>query len=186
MRYLVSLLILAVLITAMLFSCTGASERDRLAYQERQLYVEADFMIDGEPASATLEIEAAEYGSDGRMLSRDTVLTMGENSIISGVSFIFTGGEAYVSSGELKIPIKDEDVISGITDMISLFCISPDSYYSSEKVTEGGLECERSVYINGENRVEVLIDLSCELPISITAMIDGRELSAHIRLIKAE
>lgn len=186
MRYFVSLLIFALALTVMLYSCSGVAERDRLAYQDGHLYVEADFIVDGEPVTASLDIEATEYDGEGRMLSRDTILTLGENSIISGVSFIFTGGEAYVSSGELKIPIKDDGVISGITDIISLFCISPDSYYSSEMVTEGGLECERCVYINGENRVEVLLDLSCELPVSINAVIDGRELSADIKLIKVE
>lgn len=184
MRYKLAIFIFAAVFA--LSSCSYQADRDRLAYQNGHLYVEADFLIDGEQVSAALDISGAEYDTEGRMLSRDTVVTFDENSIIAGVGFVFTGGKAYVTSGDLKIPIDDENLLSGIMDMVSLFCISPDSYYSSERVTSGGLECERSVYINGENRVEVLIDLSCELPTEINAVIGGREISADIRLIRVQ
>lgn len=184
MRY--YLITVIMIFSLLLTSCGGESERDRLAYQNAKLRVEAAFTLDGEAVPAKLILEAPEYDETGRMLARDAVLTLGENSIISGVSFEFSHGEVYVSSGVLKIPIEDDSVIDGISDIISLFCISDDCYYSSEETTVGGIECERAVYIDGDNRVEVILDLSCMLPISISATIDGRELAAEIKLIKAE
>ena len=120
------------------------------------------------------------------MLARNAVLTLGENSIISGVSFEVIGDEVYICSGVLKIPISDETVISGISDIISLFCISGEHYHSSESITDGGLKCERTVYINGDNRVEVTLDLSCMLPTEIIAEINGRTIAANISYITAE
>ncbi len=184
MRYYLALILLTA--TLLFTSCGGESQRDRLAYQDAQLEIDAVFTLDGEEIPAKLILEAPEYDESGRMLARDAVLTLGENSIISGVSFEFTQGEVYVSSGMLKIPIEDENLIGGVSDIISLFCISEDCYYSAEKTTVGGLSCERAVYIDGDDRVEVLFDLSCMLPISIKANVGGRELSAEIKLIKAQ
>ena len=184
MRY---ILVCAALSLALIFtSCAGAQTADRLGYQNSKLYVEATFTLDDEQIPVTLTLEAPEYDESGRMLARDAVLTFGENSIISGVSFEFTGGEVYVSSGVLKIPISDEAVISGVCDIISLFCISGEHYHSSERVSDGGLKCERALYVNGDNRVEVTLDLSCMLPTDISAEINGRTIAADISYITAE
>ncbi len=174
------------LLTLFFTSCTMNEDTQRLAYQDGKLYVEAIFTIGDENIPAAINIEKAEYDENGVMLARNASLTFGENSIISGVSFEFTGGKTYVSSGELKIPIEDAAVVSGISDMISLFCISDEYYYSSEKVKSGGLTYEKSVYVNGGNSVEVTLDLSCMLPTDIVASIDGRTISVHINMIKAE
>lgn len=181
--YLVSIL---TALTILLASCAKGSEVDRLAYQDMSLQINAVFTLGDETVPATLMLEAPEYDENGRMLARDAVLTLGENSIISGVSFEFVGGEVYVSSGVLKIPIEDETLIEGISNIISLFCISKEHYYSSETVKLDGLECERVVYINGDNRVEVTLDLTCMLPTDIVAVIDGRTISADISMIRAE
>ncbi len=183
MRYSVIVLVLSLLFAVA--SCAAEGTRDRLAYQECELHVEAVFSVDGEEVPAMLTLKAPEYDESGRMLARDATLTFGEGSIISGVSFEFSGGCAYVSSGNMKIPIENEDTVKGISDMISLFCISREFYYSSESVTEGGIECERLVYINGEDRACVTVDLSCMLPTNISANISGREISAKIKMIKA-
>ncbi len=179
--------IIAVL-TAFLFMCTscgGAVSCKGLDYQNMELYIEAVFALNGDEVPLTLSLKAPEYGEDGRMLARDAVLTFGEDSIISGVGFEFYGGDVYVSAGDLRIPVDNEDTVKGISDIISLFCISEEHYYSSEKIKRGELDCERLVYIDGDNRVEVEIDLSCMLPTSINASVFGKELSADIKMIKA-
>ncbi|MBQ8249193.1 MAG: hypothetical protein IJY93_04830 [Clostridia bacterium] len=159
---------------------------DRLEYQDNKLYIEADFTLDDEHFPITMTLEAAEYDEEGRMYARDAVLSIGENSIISGVSFEYKSGKVYISSGDLKIPMEDEAMISGVGDIISLFCISEDYYYSSEKLTVDKLKCENLVFIDGDNRVEVLVDLSCDLPKSIVATVGERHIAADISYIKAE
>ncbi len=183
MRYFTLAIVLA---TLMLSSCTYRENYDRLAYQDTKLYVEGEFSIGGEQAEAALTLEAPEYDTDGRMLARNAVLTFGENSIISGVSFEFNMGEVYVSTGNLRIPISDTDAVSGIGDIISLFCISEDSFYSSEKVKRDGVVCDKAVYVNGENRVEIILDTERGLPTDISALIDGRRLACDIKTIRSE
>ncbi len=178
--------LLLILPFVFLLGCADAAIADRLAYQDARLYIDATFTLDGAEFPAILELEAAEYDESGRMLARDALLTLSENSIISGVKFEMSGGEAYVSSGVLKIPLADEAVIEGICDIVSLFCISEDSYYSSQAESRGGVECERAVYVSGENRVEVLLDKSTALPLEIIASIDGRTLAASIRELRTE
>ena len=173
---------LALLFTA----CASTRNIDRLAYQNAKLYVEATFTLDDEIIPVTLTLEAPEYDDDGRMLARDAVLTLGENSIISGVNFEITDGSVYISSGALKIPISDESVVSGVADIISLFCISGEHYHSSESTKLDGVKCERALYVNGENRVEVTLDTTCMLPTDIVAEIDGHTIAADISYIKAE
>ncbi len=184
MRYFT--LCVTLMLTLFFTSCATNDDVDRLAYQDGKMHIEAVFTIGDENIPAVIDIAKAEYDEGGAMLARNASLTFGENSIISGVSFEFSAGKVYVSSGELKIPIEDASVVSGISDMISLFCISEDYYYSSEKTKVGGLSCERSVYVNGDNSVEVTLDLSCMLPTDIVASIDGRMISAHINMIKTE
>ncbi len=169
-----------------LTACGIAEETDKLEYQNHKLYIEADLTLDDEYFPITMTLEAAEYDDEGRMYARDAVLSIGENSIISGVSFEYKGGKVYISSGDLKIPMEDEAMISGIGDIISLFCISEDYYYSSEKLTVDKLKCENLVFIDGDNRVEVLIDLSCDLPKSIVATVGEKHIAADIGYIKSE
>lgn len=185
MRYL--RLLGAVLVATVLFcSCGGVGDADRLAYQDSKLYIEAAFVLGDESFSGVMTLDTPQYSEDGKMLSRDAVITFGENSIISGVSFEVNGGAVYVSSGTMKIPITDGDVVSGIFDMISLFSISGEHYHSAEKIKVGALDCERVLYVNGENSVEMTLDLSCMLPTKILAEIDGRTIGAEISYIKAE
>ncbi len=180
--------IFCILAVILIFSaaCGISEEADRLAYQNQKLYIEADVTLNDEYFPITMTLEAPEYDEEGRMYARNGVLSIGENSIISGIGFEFQGGKAYVSSGELKIPIEDEEMISGISDIISLFCISNDFYYSAEKLTVDKMKCENVVFIDGDNRVEVLIDLNCNLPKAITAEVNGRNIAADIGFIKAE
>ncbi len=169
-----------------LVGCSVSEEADRLAYQNQKLYIEADVTLNDEYFPITMTLEAPKFDEQGRMYARDGVLSIGENSIISGIGFEFQGGKVYVSSGALRIPIEDEEMVSGISDIISLFCISDDFYYSSEKLTVDKLKCENVVFTDGDNRVEVMIDLSCNLPKSVTAAVNGRNIAADIRFIKAE
>ena len=167
-------------------ACTVSDGADRLAYQNQKLYIEADITLNDEYFPVTMTLEAPEYDDAGRMYARSGELSIGENSILSGIGFEFQGGKVYVSSGDLKIPIADEDMVSGISDIISLFCISDDFYYSSEKVTVDKLKCENIVFIDGDNRVEVMLDLTCNLPKVITAAVNGRNIAADIGFIRAE
>lgn len=183
MRYI--FLSAALALTLLFSSCGSTQNADRLAYQSMKLYVEATFTLDDEEMPVTLTLEAPEYDEDGRMLARDATLTLGENSIISGVKFEIVSGEVYISSGTMKIPIADEAVVSGVTDIISLFCISGEYYHSSESTKIGGVKCERAVYVNGDNRVEVTLDTTCMLPTDIVAEIEGRVVAADISYIKA-
>lgn len=183
MRYLlVPLLSLLFLFT----SCAAEDDVSKLAYQESRLSVEAEFSIGGESVNASLTLEAPSYDENGRMLARDAVIIFCEDSILSGLGFEITNGYVFIISDDLRIPIERRDAVSGIFDIISLFCISESSYYSSERFSENGIECERAVYISGDNRIEVVLDLGCGLPTDITALIDGKELSADIKLIRAE
>ncbi len=184
MRYFIACVMLA--LALFLPSCEGMQSGDRLAYQSSKLYVEATFTLDNEEIPVTLTLEAPEHDENGRMLARDAVLTLGENSIISGVKFEITDGALYISSGTLKIPITDDSAVSGVSDIISLFCISGEHYHSSEHVKVGGIKCERALYVNGENRVEVTLDTSCMLPTDIVAEIDGHVIAADISYIKTE
>ncbi len=157
-----------------------------LTYQQSKLYVEGEFSIDGAEVDAAITLEAPSYDENGRMLARDAVIAFGENSIVSGMGFAVSGGEVYVTADELVIPLKNSDAVSGIFDIISLFCISEKSYYSSEKITDGSLVCEQYEYRSGENRAVVLMDTESRLPVKIKAVSDGRRLECDIKLIRTE
>lgn len=184
MRY----ILLSVLCALTLFftACSTSHSTDRLAYQNSTLSVEGIFTINEEEIPIKIKLSAPEYDENGRMLARDATLTLGENSIISGVCFEITDGEIYISSGALKIPIKDEAAVSGISDIISLFCISGEHYHSSESVRKNGLKCERAMYVNGDNRVFVTVDTTTMLPTDIVAELGTRIIAADISYIKAE
>ncbi len=184
MRYI--LLSVFCVLTLFFTSCNTSQSTDRLAYQNLNLRVEGVFTINEEEMPLKLTLAAPEYDENGRMLARDATLILGENSIISGVCFEITDGEIYISSGALKIPINDEAAVSGISDIISLFCISSEHYHSSERVKENGLKCERAMYVNGDNRVFVTVDTTTMLPTDIVAELDERVISADISYIKAE
>ena len=176
------------LVFSLLFLLTSCGEipPDRLAYQEKRLTVTADFTVNGETVSSTLTLEPPAYDEDGRMLARDALFVIGENSIISGVTFEIAGGKLYVSSGVLRIPLEDETSVGGICDILSLFCISPESFHHAEATELDGKACEAAYYADGANTVTVLLDRQTTLPMRIDAVIDGRELSAVIREITAE
>lgn len=175
-----------------LISCQKKDDRELLAYQNDGLYIDAIFTIDDDSFEAKVELEPPQYDESGRMLARRAKLTLGGNSIISGVSFEFEGGTAYVVSGVLKIPVEDEELISGITDILSLFCISPDSFYESDAATYGGESCTRAIYAEGAsteaggNRVTVYIADSSGLPLQIEAALGEKSITAQINEIRAE
>ncbi len=176
MRYFAVIILIIVTLTA----CARVDSYDRLEYQEKELYVKGEFTVDGDSFPAELTLAAPEYDESGKMLVRQGKLIFSEGSMIEGIGFEFTGGEMYIFSGSLKIPMEEEAVIEGISSVISLFCISEDSYHSSEREAVDGISCERAVYVGGDNRVEVVIDLSTFLPISIIAHADGREIGVEI------
>ncbi len=184
-------LILLVLPLIMLVGCGSTNTDSRLDYQNKHLVIDASFILDGDEFDATLELEAARFdetdpSENGKMLMRNAVLTINDNSLISGVSFELTDGNAYVSSGALKIPLSDDSVISGIYRLVSLFCISDDKYHSSQKQTREGASLELAKYVSGDNYVNVLLDTKTGLPLEIEAYINGQSISAKINKISAE
>lgn len=182
MRYFAVIMIIILTLTA----CTGEKSFERLEYQEKGLYVLGEFNIDGDTFPAELTLTAPGYDAEGKMLKREGKLIFSKGCVIEGVGFEFSGGEMYIFSGGLKIPIEEETVIEGISSVISLFCISPGSYHSSRKETIDGISCERIAYTDNGNRVEVLLDLDSLYPISISAKVGERELSVKIKEIRSE
>lgn len=183
---------LLALITLFCVSCGAKEKTDFLGYQKSGLYIDALFTIDDESFPAIIELKAPEYDESERMLARSARLTLEGNSIISGVSFEFDSGTAYVVSGLLKIPVEDDELISGIADILSLFCISPDSFYESNNTELDGIACTHTVYTEGAtemssgNRVDVYIDGKNGLPLKIDATIGDKKISADINEIKTE
>lgn len=177
----IRLICLALCALTLLVSCGGEQPPDYLAYQNGALHIEAVFNVNGSETPALVELDAPEFDEEGNMLARSGSLTVGGSGLISGVSFRFEGGKAYVVSGVLKIPIENEETISGITDMLSLFCIDPDSFYDAEKLETDGERQTKVIYTNGGNdsRVEVLLGED-KLPIRISASLDDRILCADI------
>lgn len=182
MRYIV--FVLAVVLT--LSGCGGGGNIDRLGYQESGLSVIGNFSVDGDEFPAELTLAAPKYDESGRMLAREGKLIFGEGSVIEGVGFEFSAGEFYIFSDGLKIPLEDEVVVGRLSRVISLFCISDESYHSSERGSVGGVSTETALYTDGESRAEVVLDLSTLLPISISATADGRSLSVDIDEIRRE
>ena len=170
--------LLFILPLVILCGCAEAAPPDYLAYQNQPLTVAANFTLNGETFPGTLTLAAAAFDDAGRMLARDAALTI-DGSIISGVTFEITGGEACISSGVLRIPLADDSVVTGIHTLISLFCIDPAAYYSAEP--EANLT--RVTYTDGDNRVVMLWNPETELPTTITAEIDGKTISAEIQTI---
>lgn len=176
-------------IVGILLSACGGEKRELLSYQEEALEIEGVFSVDGKETRARISLEAPEYDEEGRMLARSARVVI-EESIVSGVSFEFSGGRAYVVSGALKIPVEDEEMVRGVTEILSLFSIRPESFCGSERREIDGEDFIEATYSEGAdpdtsgNRVVVLLDADTYMPVRITASVAQAEISAEISSIR--
>ena len=177
------------MVVGILLSACGGEKRELLSYQEEALEVEGVFSVDGKETRARISLEAPEYDEEGRMLARSARVVI-EESIVSGVSFEFSGGRAYVVSGALKIPVEDEEMVRGVTEILSLFSIRPESFCGSERREIDGEDFIEATYSEGAdpdtsgNRVVVLLDADTYMPVRITASVAQAEISAEISSIR--
>lgn len=177
------------MVVGMLLSACGGEKRELLSYQEEALEIEGVFSVDGKETRARISLEAPEYDEEGRMLARSARVVI-EESIVSGVSFEFSGGRAYVVSGALKIPVEDEEMVRGVTEILSLFSIRPESFCGSERREIDGEDFIEATYSEGAdpdtagNRVVVLLDADTYMPVRITASVAQAEISAEISSIR--
>ena len=176
-------------VVGILLSACGGEKRELLSYQEEALEIEGVFSVDGKETRARISLEAPEYDEEGRMLARSARVVI-EESIVSGVSFEFSGGRAYVVSGALKIPVEDEEMVHGVTEILSLFSIRPESFCGSERREIDGEDFIEATYSEGAdpdtsgNRVVVLLDADTYMPVRITASVAQAEISAEISSIR--
>lgn len=176
-------------VVGILLSACGGEKRELLSYQEEALEIEGVFSVDGKETRARISLEAPEYDGEGRMLARSARVVI-EESIVSGVSFEFSGGRAYVVSGALKIPVEDEEMVRGVTEILSLFSIRPESFCGSERREIDGEDFIEATYSEGAdpdtsgNRVVVLLDADTYMPVRITASVSQSEISAEISSIR--
>ncbi len=177
------------MVVGILLSACGGEKRELLSYQEEALEIEGVFSVDGRQTRARISLEAPEYDEEGRMLARSARVVI-EESIVSGVSFEFSGGRAYVVSGALKIPVEDEEMVRGVTEILSLFSIRPESFCGSERREIDGEDFIEATYSEGAdpdtsgNRVVVLLDADTYMPVRITASVAQAEISAEISSIR--
>ena len=177
------------MVVGILLSACGGEKRELLSYQEEALEIEGVFLVDGRQTRARISLEAPEYDEEGRMLARSARVVI-EESIVSGVSFEFSGGRAYVVSGALKIPVEDEEMVRGVTEILSLFSIRPESFCGSERREIDGEDFIEATYSEGAdpdtsgNRVVVLLDADTYMPVRITASVAQAEISAEISSIR--
>ena len=177
------------MVVGILLSACGGEKRELLSYQEEALEIEGVFLVDGRQTRARISLEAPEYDEEGRMLARSARVVI-EESIVSGVSFEFSGGRAYVVSGALKIPVEDEEMVRGVTEILSLFSIRPESFCGSERREIDGEDFIEATYSEGAyqdtpgNRVVVLFDSDTYMPVRITASIAETEITAEISSIR--
>ena len=177
------------MVVGILLSACGGEKRELLSYQEEALEIEGVFSVDGKETRARISLEAPEYDEEGRMLARSARVVI-EESIVSGVSFEFSGGRAYVVSGALKIPVEDEEMVRGVTEILSLFSIRPESFCGSERREIDGEDFIEATYSEGAdpdtsgNRVVVLLDADTYMPVRITASVAQAEISAEISSIR--
>ena len=177
------------MVVGILLSACGGEKRELLSYQEEALEIEGVFSVDGKETRARISLEAPEYDEEGRMLARSARVVI-EESIVSGVSFEFSGGRAYVVSGALKIPVEDEEMVRGVTEILSLFSIRPESFCGSERREIDGEDFIEAAYSEGAdpdtsgNRVVVLLDADTYMPVRITASVAQAEISAEISSIR--
>ena len=176
-------------VVGILLSACGGEKRELLSYQEEALEIEGVFSVDGKETRARISLEAPEYDEEGRMLARSARVVI-EESIVSGVSFEFSGGRAYVVSGALKIPVEDEEMVRGVTEILSLFSIRSESFCGSERREIDGEDFIEATYSEGAdpdtagNRVVVLLDADTYMPVRITASVAQAEISAEISSIR--
>lgn len=176
------------MVVGILLSACGGEKRELLSYQEEALEIEGVFSVDGKETRARISLEAPEYDEEGRMLARSARVVI-EESIVSGVSFEFSGGRAYVVSGALKIPVEDEEMVRGVTEILSLFSIRPESFCGSERREIDGEDFIEATYSEGAdpdtsgNRVVVLLDADTYMPVRITASVSQSEITAEISSI---
>ena len=177
------------MVVGILLSACGGEKRELLSYQEEALEIEGVFSVDGKETRARISLEAPEYDEEGRMLARSARVVI-EESIVSGVSFEFSGGRAYVVSGALKIPVEDEEMVRGVTEILSLFSIRPESFCGSERREIDGEDFIEATYSEGAdpdtsgNRVVVLLDADTYMPVRITASVAQAEISVEISSIR--
>ncbi len=177
------------MVVGILLSACGGEKRELLSYQEEALEIEGVFSVDGRQTRARISLEAPEYDEEGRMLARSARVVI-EESIVSGVSFEFSGGRAYVVSGALKIPVEDEEMVRGVTEILSLFSIRPESFCGSERREIDGEDFIEATYSEGAdpdtsgNRVVVLLDADTYMPVRITASVAQAEITAEISSIR--
>lgn len=177
------------IIIGMALSACGGEKRELLSYQEEALEIEGVFSVGGKETRARISLDAPEYDEEGRMLARSARVVI-EESIVSGVSFEFSGGRAYVVSGALKIPVEDEEMVRGVTEILSLFSIRPESFCGSERREIDGESFIEATYSEGAdsdtagNRVVVLFDSDTYMPVRITASVARAEISAEISSIR--
>ena len=178
-----------ILLCSLVLSACGGEKRELLSYQEEALEIEGVFSVDGRQTRARISLEAPEYDEEGQMLARSARVVI-EESIVSGVSFEFSGGRAYVVSGALKIPVEDEEMVRGVTEILSLFSIRPESFCGSERREIDGEDFIEATYSEGAdpdtagNRVVVLLDADTYMPVRITASVAQAEISAEISSIR--
>ena len=123
-----------------LVSCQDSADVDLLAYQKLGLNANVLYTIDDESYRVKLTLAPPEYDDDGRMLARDAELIL-DDGIISGVSFeIEDGGSVCGERSVCGYRSRIEAMISGFYDMLSVFCISGDSFYESEESEYNGYE----------------------------------------------
>ena len=177
------------MVVGILLSACGGEKRELLSYQEEALEIEGVFSLDGKETRARISLEAPEYDEEGRMLARSARVVI-EESIVSGVSFEFSGGRAYVVSGALKIPVEDEEMVRGVTEILSLFSIRPESFCGSKRREIDGEDFIEATYSEGAdpdtsgNRVVVLLDADTYMPVRITASVSQSEITAEISSIR--
>ncbi len=177
MRYYRIIFLLIVLLFTV--SCASVPRQPELSYQKNALHIEGDFTFDGMEMPLVIDIEAADLGADGRMLSRDAAVTVGEGSVLEGVRFELADGKLYVSSGELRIPLEDTASAERITDILSLFSVREECYHSAEESENG----HAVSYRDGGNSVTVTLSHD-GMPTKITASADGHIISADIGSIE--
>ena len=188
-RRVVPVIVGVCMVVGILLSACGGEKRELLSYQEEALEIEGAFSVDGKETRARISLEAPEYDEEGRMLARSARVVI-EESIVSGVSFEFSGGRAYVVSGALKIPVEDEEMVRGVTEILSLFSIRPESFCGSERREIDGEDFIEATYSEGAdpdtsgNRVVVLLDADTYMPVRITASVAQAEISAEISSIR--
>ena len=149
------------LIPLLLVSC-GTEPVDPLGYQDQAFSARVTFSGDEEFRAIVSMTPVA----NGREFS----LTLNDG-LLSGVTF-YIGENDYLEKDGMRIPIARQD---GIDEMIGMFDISTDDFYSSEETPDGGV----FVYTTDDGaKYEVTIVDS--LPKRIIATLDGRTIIAEI------